>query len=420
MRSASGPNRVLKKETPHLFMWFTNGFELETGMSVLPDTHQLDYKKRLFEEYEKLQKTNTPLYFVYMGNMLSEEQKLEMASLAEGRPGLVTIDYDVFAAALPEDAKTIIAQVIKLKDRFLEYGNQKGTTCGIGDLVDYTRLVLLYYCDILHSIACVSPDANGLVYRDFDVVLKADHVEDIALKYGLTCSSTLTNTIDRHIYYLKYISDLTRSDKVKDFLSVDNLMQCFELYSKTDEELQSEGLLEQKQQQDTLCTELFGNSFRRVFLDKIQVENSLIAVSESRFGAIRDILDSLISNMNPYGAFQQALFKLADTKGIQCKSSVFQESLRYEKSFAVGNDKTWTMDVSQLHDSKIINPDGAAEEKGQGRELAEPAAEENPAGNFYENSFFPITIIENVHNFYNQTFVNNIIKNEPDPEKQRK
>ena len=77
------------------------------------------------------------------------------------------------------------------------------------------------------------------------------------------------------------------------------------------------------------------------------------------------------------------------------------------------------MEMSQLHDSKIINPGGAEAEKVPGQELAEPAAEENPAYNLYENSFSTITIIENVDDSNNQTFVNNIIKNEPDPDKQR-
>ena len=155
MRSTSDSNKSLKKETPHLFMWFTNGNDLTPDIPVLPSNSRIDYKARLYEEYEKLEATNTPLYFVYMGRMLTEEQKLQMQDLAEGKPNLFAIDYDDFEKELEytDISQMVKKRVANLCDSFLVHGNQKGTTKGIGDLVDYSRLALLYYSDVLHKIS---------------------------------------------------------------------------------------------------------------------------------------------------------------------------------------------------------------------------------------------------------------------------
>ena len=142
---------LIEKETPHMFMWFTDGSKIPVGISPLPQNARLDYIKRLEEECAKLFITKTPVYLVYLGRLLTRVQIALLENLQDRIPNLAVIDYDEVERHISDQRITIkvaaAASAYKKRER-LNVGNG-----GIADLVDFTRLVLLYNSKTLRDIA---------------------------------------------------------------------------------------------------------------------------------------------------------------------------------------------------------------------------------------------------------------------------
>lgn len=58
---------------PHLLMWFSNKNKIGSDNFPLPMGNRINYYQTLQDECAKLLETNTPLYFCYMGRILSEK-----------------------------------------------------------------------------------------------------------------------------------------------------------------------------------------------------------------------------------------------------------------------------------------------------------------------------------------------------------
>jgi hypothetical protein len=65
---------LIAKETLHMFMWFSDGSKIPSGISPLPPNTRLNYIKHLKEEFGKLFITKTPVYLFYMGRLLNKAQ----------------------------------------------------------------------------------------------------------------------------------------------------------------------------------------------------------------------------------------------------------------------------------------------------------------------------------------------------------
>ena len=202
---------ILKKETPHMFMWFTNGSRVPEGKSVLPQTEQLNYVKRLTEECAKLNNTNTPVYLVYMGRMLNDQQKEQIKSLkTQDTPNLFVIDYDDVEMRLAGEGVSEIGRKVATEvAQYVEKNAVGMVEGGIAPIVDFTRLVLLHNSDIVTQIARdqynlsgaqnVPSWVPGIVYRDFDVTLSRPSMRDLPCPHGFLTSLNFKQVVkDRY------------------------------------------------------------------------------------------------------------------------------------------------------------------------------------------------------------------------------
>ena len=142
---------LIAKETPHMFMWFSDGSKIPPGISPLPQNARLDYVTRLKEECAKLFITKTPAYLVYMGRLISREQQTLLEDLQNEIPNLAVIDYDEVEQHISD--QRITNKVSADANAYKEHEKLTVGTGGIADLVDLTRLILLYNSKKLREIA---------------------------------------------------------------------------------------------------------------------------------------------------------------------------------------------------------------------------------------------------------------------------
>jgi hypothetical protein len=142
---------LIAKETPHMFMWFSDGSKIPSGISPLPQNARLDYIKRLKDECGKLFITKTPVYLVYMGRLLTREQITLLEDLQNEIPNLAVIDYDDVEQSISD--QQITSKVAAAASAYREHERLDVGGGGIADLVDFTRLILLYNSKTLRDIA---------------------------------------------------------------------------------------------------------------------------------------------------------------------------------------------------------------------------------------------------------------------------
>lgn len=218
---------ILSCSSPHIFMWFCDGIKVDQKRQsifsddqlMLPKNDQLDYLEMLKQECAKLQKTNSPCYLVYLGRTLTEGQKAQFTNLEElpGMENLVTINYDEFEQKISDivgsyskvDYSTgkvvfareeieISASDIKEETQIL-VNNINNKNC-LQTLIDLSRLVLIYHSDIVLEMALSHSLGNeyktdiltkcgaGILYRDFDVALRGQQMQDLPTVQGYICS----------------------------------------------------------------------------------------------------------------------------------------------------------------------------------------------------------------------------------------
>ena len=168
------------------------------------------------------------------------------------------------------------------------------------------------------------------------------------LKFGLTCSSTITKEIESLKNKARSLGKVAESESL---LSNENLEICFDLFSKN-EALMTKVELDQLKQKKANVNASFIDVFQtkfQSFLAHVILENSLIAVSENRFESFSNALNLVEDDSTPYEAFKKSISRLNDLKWADLHSAILLESQNYTKSFVVGNDKTWKMTTAEQH-----------------------------------------------------------------------
>ena len=246
---------ILPVETPHFYVWISNGKELDkNGEPIIPEdqlplpsNRKFNYLAVLRNECRKLKRTNTPAYLVYKGDLLTENQKQKMEDLA-GDPemdNLFVIDYDgdefekwcLIGSTDPTDK----IFVEKMQESTSEFENRNGTPSipkftdslgSIAHLIDLTKLFVVYRCDAVHGIVYEKYKNNhkkmdflqsvhnskGILYRDFDVTLKGEEAQPMNLVNGQISSTTVTNLLNKRI---KQVDQLFKNENVKKILRFD-------------------------------------------------------------------------------------------------------------------------------------------------------------------------------------------------------
>ena len=343
---------IIAKETPHLFIWFSDGSKIPDGLSPLPQNARFDYVKRLREECAKLLWTQTPAYLVYMGRLLSAEQKALLEDLQNESPNLAVIDYDEVEQNISEEQ--IIHKVAQTANAYKKYGLIGVGDGGIADLVDFTRLVLIYHSKTLRDIAQKKIALplkwrEGLIYRDFDVALDKESMPDIPTTNGYMATLNFTGMMHAHYYDLiesaKDNEELTQ--KITLFFNthiynLERYKQIIALFinpelTEQEEKTKLDLLLEY----DEICIE---DNFKLKFISLILIENSFLAINKDLHPLIGAAINEACGGSSPYAVVQKYF-----RKEFRQKSYIPEYLTPQILGFNIGNDCTWKIDVRQQH-----------------------------------------------------------------------
>ncbi len=251
-RQVQQQQEFLPVQTPHFFIWITKGEDVPEGQLPLPNNQKFNYLTRLRNECRKLKRTNTPVYLVYKGNLLTKEQRAQMEDLANDpeMSNLFMIDYDgdKFEQWCLKDStnkadQTFVDRMHESTTAFLSgkkderiFDGYKKIVDGLGSiahLIDLTKLFLVYRCDILHQIAMQKYQddprrmeflksimkSKGVLYRDFDVALSEDKMRPIKLINGHISSTSVANLLEKRLRQLK--TDIEAAKFVLGFERID-------------------------------------------------------------------------------------------------------------------------------------------------------------------------------------------------------
>jgi hypothetical protein len=364
-KSPSPASEFLPVRTPHLFMWICDGSNLDENAMPIPTLSipqqgggpkQVDYVEVLEGECDKLAKTETPVFLVYKGSLLKKGQVSQIDSLASRKENLFVIDYDSFVSVsrvgVTCDAVSDILfdEVAKSYSAFVETKGsgvnteefQKGVVHGdrigtMANLVDLIKLHLVHNCDALRDEArhykyrgdadkakyCeILANVVGLVWRDFDVTLKAAKMpDDMRLIDGQVCSinaigrarqladSTVESLKEAGIYSKK------KGDSIREYF--DGLANDPELISRyirvflldeidpqgkiTKEDLKG---INEKSRDETYCSNA---DIVEDFLNKLTPENCFFAVTEDRSRRIAEAVEGCYGPNVDSGGFREGL-----------------------------------------------------------------------------------------------------------------
>lgn len=351
---------TIVKETPHLFMWFSDGSKIPDGICPLPQNARLNYIKRLKVECAKLLLTKTPVYLVYMGRLLSREQKTLLENLQNDIPNLAVIDYDEVEQNI-SDARAI-SEVKRVANSYQKYENLNMGTGSIAELVDFTRLILLYNSKILRDIAQKKITfplewREGLVYRDFDVTLEKERMPDIHTTHGYMATLNFLEKVHSyHNHLIKSASgneDLTQRITLffnTHIYNLERYQQILRLF--INKQLNKE---EQKEKQDFILE--YGkichkkDDFAFIFINQIRIENSFLAVNKDQHSLIGRIIEEVYFSYSSYGAVQKHFISGSKNR------DYLNEYLRPQiLGFNIGNDLTWNIGVKQQHQLEASTP----------------------------------------------------------------
>ncbi|MES2960958.1 MAG: hypothetical protein V4694_01075 [Pseudomonadota bacterium] len=402
---------VINKKTPHMFMWLCNGKEKdETGnykfgedQLLLPNKSGLQYFERLKEECIKLQETDTPLYLVYMGRMLTEGQKQSMQQLAEDPQmrNLMVVDYDDVEKEMGDvsgefaslegtvlDRKSFVKripvvvrkeQIIRKIQNLVNVIDDTGKTGrpALTQIIDSTRLVLLYNSAIIKDVAkkiyqnnpeklrLLENSCPGLIYRDFDVTLLADEIPDLETATGYISSLNTANILPYvHRQIRSRTSNQDELDAIDEFFKTQiydpkkfsaNLEECKlapKFYSDNFQKVEdflSDFVMSSLHKKESAFQELFANL--------LKIENSFLGVSQDQAPNVGNIICEVFGpkNKSPYGAVQRH-FRVTDHWYSKMDTDHELDDLihnsKLHQIFNVGNDLTWERKTSE-----IISPD---------------------------------------------------------------
>lgn len=352
---------LIEKETAHMFMWFSDGSKIPPGISPLPQNTRLDYIKRLKEECAKLFITKTPVYLVYMGRLLNSEQITLLEDLQNEIPNLAVIDYDKVEQSISDQEiinKVATAASAYTKNEKLDVGNG-----GIADLVDLTRLILLYNSKVLRDIAQKKITIplewrEGLIYRDFDVTLKKEKMTDIPTTHGYMATLNFLERVHRYrvglIESAQDNEDLTRRidtffhDYIYNLEQYQQILKLFLNRSLNAEEQ------EVKQSFTLKYNEIFHeNNFKSLFVHAIRIENSFLAISKDQHPLINTMIKEVVlGGESPYAVVQSIFGRSFNNPLDRIKEFLTPQLL----GFNIGNDLTWKMGVREQHTSDGLTP----------------------------------------------------------------
>lgn len=363
---------IIPKETPHMFIWFSNGLNIPPGMSPLPQNTRLDYVARLKEECAKLFVTKTPVYLIYMGRLLNNDQITLLERLQTDIPNLAIIDYDTVERII--DDQRVINKVSELT---IAYQAQERLTVGSGgiaDLVDFARLVLLYNSDILRQIAqekITSPLEwrQGLIYRDFDVTLEKNLMPDIPTTNGYMATLNLSaESLQQHTDLIESAKgDPILIQKINTFFythiyNLKNYLQILTLFldnasNQTTEQARQELI---RQYTDICSAHIFKSSltFKKSFISSIRIENSFLAISSDKAILIKKMIQEVIEQgKSPYAVVQLNFCLTVGSNPLARHVNALKEYLTPQLlGFYIGNDLTWKMTVKNQHTSEDFTP----------------------------------------------------------------
>ncbi len=413
---------TISAKTPHLFMWFTDGGKLPDDTLPLPNNPPLDYLSRLKEECSKLRQNNTPVYLAYCGRMITEAQKQKMENLAyqPGFENLIVIDYDKVEERI--DNNDVIGSIavenyaeekMELKDEVAtqsrikevvaecvdswknDFQNQyrRSKPLVIQSTIDSTRLVLLYFSDLVKDVArdkyqeeskkpYLDNQLGGILYRDFDVTLKTN-VPDIVTSNGcissLNCEEVFFEWLkgfsgdmgelakgfaesflfDTHIYS-EIVQDLYDLSRNKD-IPENRMNRLNNIESNLRYICQS-----QNPEQHSLFSELF--------IKPVVVENSLIAFNEDRHPVAASLIVEVFRKKNlstnnffvedPYVSVKRwtrADKGIAENEEVLSNSEIINagfetiiKNLKALEGYKIGNDLTWDKNFDKAQSSQQL------------------------------------------------------------------
>lgn len=344
-----------------MFMWFSNGSMIPPGISPLPQNQRLGYIQRLKEESAKLLLTETPVYLIYMGRLLNSEQKILLESLQNEIPNLAVIDYDEVEKNISD--QRIVTKVERLQSTYKKQQLLTVGEGGIANLVDFTRLVLIYNSHILRAIAQTKITiplkwCEGLIYRDFDVTLERETMTDIPTTLGYIATLNLQRQTDEHYTHLtQSAKNQEELRKIADFFN--RYLYNLEMYHtilplfsnkslNTEENTLKETLLSQFKK---ICSK----AFDAIFIFSIFIENSFLAVNQDQHQPVNQMIESVLLGDSPYRAVQSSFHHDLGKHFTLCllklhKTDLISEFLIPQQfGFKVGNDFTWKMTVKEQH-----------------------------------------------------------------------
>jgi hypothetical protein len=367
----------IAKETPHMFMWFSDGSKIPPGISPLPQNSRLDYIKRLKEECRKLLFTNTPVYLVYMGRLLNREQITLLADLQNEISNLAVIDYDEVETRITDESVT--SKVAAAASAYREKEKLDVGHGGIADLVDFTRLILLYNSNILRDIAQTKITIplewrEGLIYRDFDVTLEKEAMVDIPTTNGHMATLNFSEKVRGHHTHLIELAhgeeDLTRRIDVFFNTYIYNLEQYQQIIplflnrSLTTEERKAKQALISEYQK--ICRE---DNFELVFIQFIRIENSFLAINTDQNRLIKKMIQEAVLGESPYAVVQ------LNFKSLFNRLTLLKEFLTPQLlGFNIGNDLTWKMGIREQHTSENSTTIDSQLRRNTSIEIAAPLA----------------------------------------------
>ena len=344
---------IIAKETPHMFMWFSNGSKIPLGISPLPKNERLDYIKRLKEECAKLLLTNTPAYLVYMGRLLTRDQIILLENLQNDIPNLAVIDYDDVERTISD--QQIISKVAAIANAYQEHEKLDVGQGGIADLVDFTRLVLLYNSKTLREIAQKKIKISlewreGLIYRDFDVTLKKETMADIPTSNGYM--ATLNFLAKVHEQHNRLIQEACGDENLKKKINIffntyiydlERYQQIIPLFVKRAlndaEKTQKEMVILEYNRIDNVT------NFKHIYIDQIFIENSFLAINGDQHPLIHSMVQGVVQGNSPY-----AVVYFHFGQAYKSRLAFLNEFLTPQLiGFNVGNDLTWKMSIGEQH-----------------------------------------------------------------------
>lgn len=359
-----------------MFMWFSDGAKIPPGISPLPQNTRIDYIKRLKEECAKLFITKTPVYLVYMGRLLNKEQIKLLEELQDEIPNLAVINYDEVERTITN--QKINSKVATTAAAYIENEKLHVGIGGIADLVDFTRLILLYNSKTLRDIARKKITIplewhEGLIYRDFDVTLEKESMPDIPTTHGYMATLNFQERVNGYRQHLiesaQYNQNLIQ--RINSFFN--KYIYNLEQYQKIlklflNKSLNAE---EEKAKQSFILeyNEIFHEkNFKSLFIHHIRIENSFIAINKDQHPIINNMIKQVLNGESPYAVVQLHFGRHLNFL------NRFKEYLTPQQlGFNIGNDLTWKMSVREQHTLDCLTTTTAVELQKQTNDTTPPS-----------------------------------------------